>query len=248
MKEVSLNFNWQLLPKVTDTRGTLTYIEENDTLSFPIRYISFLESKNSSEVLNPYFKFSKVALVGIKGTASMNHQIVSFSTVQSKIYETTGEELKEISFSEDFVGLVISSHIGENNNKLINTLPKEYFLFPPDQDPVQIPRIFLISDVNPHSIRGSHAHKTCHQILYMLKGSCEVTLEKNGIKSKMILGRDKTFIHLPKETWLELKKFSPKSVLLVLSSEKFIEENYIRDYNLYKKYCGINTDISYREK
>ena len=83
--------------------------------------------------------------------------------------------------------------------------------------------------------RGYHAHKKLQQILICIHGSCKVLLD-NG-KEKKIISLEKPYegLYVPNNMWREMYDFSEDAVLMVLASEVYKEEDYIRDYNEFLK-------------
>ena len=79
-------------------------------------------------------------------------------------------------------------------------------------------------------VRGKHAHKSLEQILVCIHGSCKVQLD-NGIEKKIVaLERPYEGLYISNDIWREMFDFSPEAVLMVLASDYYKEEDYIRDY------------------
>ena len=105
--------------------------------------------------------------------------------------------------------------------------------------PFDIKRIFYLYDIPGGESRGAHAHKTCHQFLVAVSGSFEVTLDDGINKRTVVLNRPFYGLHIPPGIWAAEQGFSSGSVCLVLASEKYEEDDYIRDYKEFKDYYGI---------
>ena len=109
---------------------------------------------------------------------------------------------------------------------------------------VEIPfptrRLFYIYDIPGGEDRGAHAHKTCHQFLIAASGSFEVELDDGTDKRTVMLNRPYFGLHVPPGIWAAEKGFSSGAVCLVLTSETYREDDYIRDYQDYLKYAGGN--------
>lgn len=97
--------------------------------------------------------------------------------------------------------------------------------------PFQIKRVYYMYDTGEGVVRGHHAHKKLEQILVCIHGSCKVKLD-NGTESKIVL-LEKPYegLYVSSNIWREMFDFSSDAVLLVLASELYDEEDYIRDYN-----------------
>lgn len=99
--------------------------------------------------------------------------------------------------------------------------------------PFEIKRVYYLYDTKDGVHRGFHAHKSLEQILICIHGSCKVLLD-NG-KEKKIVSLEKPYegLYIPNNMWREMYEFSPEAVLLVLASEVYREEDYIRDYDIF---------------
>ena len=104
--------------------------------------------------------------------------------------------------------------------------------------PFEIKRVFYLYDIPGGESRGAHAHKTCHQFLVAVSGSFEVTLDDGRNKRTVVLDRPFYGLHIPPGIWAAEQGFSSGSVCLVLASEKYEEEDYIRDYKDYLDFVG----------
>lgn len=99
--------------------------------------------------------------------------------------------------------------------------------------PFDIERVFYIYDIPGGEDRGAHAHKECHQFLIAASGSFEIELNDGKTKRTVSLNRPNFGLHIPPGIWAAEKGFSSGSVCLVLTSHKYDESDYIRDYEEY---------------
>ena len=84
--------------------------------------------------------------------------------------------------------------------------------------------------------RGGHAHKNIYQLIVAAGGSFDVILD-DGINRKIVpLNRPYYGLMVVPGIWRELVNFSSGAVCLVLASEKYNPEDYIREYNDFLKY------------
>ncbi|GGH39967.1 WxcM domain-containing protein [Mangrovimonas yunxiaonensis] len=97
--------------------------------------------------------------------------------------------------------------------------------------PFQIKRVYYLYDVPSGAYRGGHAHKKLYQVLIALSGSFDVILDDGKDKMKITLNKPNEGLLIPTGIWRELENFSSGSVCLVLASEVFDENDYIRNYN-----------------
>jgi UDP-2-acetamido-3-amino-2,3-dideoxy-glucuronate N-acetyltransferase len=94
-------------------------------------------------------------------------------------------------------------------------------------------RYFVVFDVPSEEVRGENAHKTLHQFLVCVKGSCAVVVDDGTHRDELLLERPDLGLHIPPMVWTTQYKYSPDAVLLVLASDKYDPADYIRDYGEY---------------
>ena len=105
--------------------------------------------------------------------------------------------------------------------------------------PFEIKRVYWTYDVPGGESRGGHAHKNLFQFLVAANGSFSVTIDDGlGYKETFFLNHPYRGLLIPPGFWRTLDDFSSGAVCLVLASEFFSEEDYIRDYNYFIKYKG----------
>ncbi len=104
--------------------------------------------------------------------------------------------------------------------------------------PFEINRVFYLYDIPGGESRGAHAHKLCQQFLVAVSGAFEVLLD-DGISKRVVqLNRPNWGLHIPECIWASEINFSSGSVCLVLASERYDENDYIRDYDDYVSYIN----------
>lgn len=109
-----------------------------------------------------------------------------------------------------------------------------------DLVPFKINRIFYIYGSDSTVVRGQHANKITRFILINVSGSSKVKLD-NGHETRIIeLNKPKMGLYLENMLWKDMYDFSPDSVLLVLASEHYDADEYIRDYGDYRKLVEYN--------
>lgn len=107
--------------------------------------------------------------------------------------------------------------------------------------PFEIKRLFYIYGSDAAVVRGQHANRKSEFILVNVAGSCKVkVLNGKGGEDIFVLDKPHEGIHLPVMHWKDMYEFSPDSLLLVLSSEHFDPDEYIRDYDAFVK--EVNQD------
>lgn len=102
--------------------------------------------------------------------------------------------------------------------------------------PFKIERTYWIYDVPGGEKRGGHAYKENEELIVALSGSFDVIVDDGKEKKTFSLNRSYYGLYVPKGTWREMQNFSTNSLALILSSTKYDESDYIRDYDDFKSY------------
>ena len=93
--------------------------------------------------------------------------------------------------------------------------------------------MFILYEVPGKDVRGEHAHKELHQFLICVKGSCSVVVDNGRSRYEVQLDRPSLGLHIPPMVWATEYKFTRDAVLVVLASDVYKAEDYIRNYNEY---------------
>lgn len=97
--------------------------------------------------------------------------------------------------------------------------------------PFSIKRVFYIYGSDAEVIRGRHANRKTEFVLINVSGKSKVKVD-NGYEQRIIdLDRPRMGLYLSTMVWKDMFEFSPDSVLLVLASEHYDAEEYIRNYD-----------------
>lgn len=102
--------------------------------------------------------------------------------------------------------------------------------------PFDVKRVFYTYDIPGGESRGAHAHKECHQFLVAASGAFEVLLDDGVNKRTVLLNRPFYGLHIPPGIWASEQGFSSGAICLVLASEGYRKEDYIRDYEEFLDY------------
>ena len=98
-----------------------------------------------------------------------------------------------------------------------------------DHVPFEVKRYFVVHGVPDERIRGEHAHRTLHQFLVCLAGSCRVMTDDGSIRQDHVLDSPSKGLHIQPMIWSTQYAFTRDAVLLVLASERYDSSDYIRD-------------------
>ena len=101
--------------------------------------------------------------------------------------------------------------------------------------PFKIERVYWIYDVPGGEHRGGHAYKENQELIVAMSGSFDVHLDDGKEKMTFHLNRSYYGLYVPKGLWREMDNFSTNSLALVLSSTKFDLDDYIHDYDEFKR-------------
>jgi len=106
--------------------------------------------------------------------------------------------------------------------------------------PFELKRVYYLYDVPGGETRGGHAHKQLQQFIVAAMGSFDVILDDGFEKKRFHLNRSYYGLYIPRMVWRELDNFSSGSVCLVLASELYDREEYIYDYETFKRTAQFN--------
>lgn len=99
--------------------------------------------------------------------------------------------------------------------------------------PFEIKRVYYLYDVPAGAERGGHAHKEQQEFLIALSGSFDVILNDGQSEKTVTLNKPYEGLLIREGIWRELRNFSSGSVCLVVASEVYEEEDYIRDFDFF---------------
>jgi len=99
--------------------------------------------------------------------------------------------------------------------------------------PFRTQRFFIIYNVPNKHVRGEHAHKELHELLICIKGNCSIVVDNVTNRYEITLNRPNIGLYIPPMIWATQYKFSSDAVLLVLASDIYKADDYIRDYDEY---------------
>ena len=101
--------------------------------------------------------------------------------------------------------------------------------------PFDIKRTYWIYDVPGGEQRGSHAFKESHEFIISLSGSFDVVLNDGEKEIKYSLNRLYYGLYVPNLLWRRIENFSTNSLALIVSSISYDNNDYIRDFDEFKK-------------
>lgn len=126
------------------------------------------------------------------------------------------------------INLIEFEEIGDSRGSLISLEQMKNI-------PFEIKRIYYIFGTKKNVSRGFHAHKNLKQIAICLSGSCTFLIDDGRRKDTIRLSRPNVGLYIDGIKWREMHNFTKDCVLLVVASEHFNEEDYIRRYDEFLK-------------
>ena len=107
--------------------------------------------------------------------------------------------------------------------------------------PFNTKRVYYLYDVPGGEARGGHGHKQLQQLILAGSGSFDIIVNDGKNQRRFQLNRPDYGLYIPPGIWRELDNFSSGSISLVLASDNYEEEDYIRDFQSYKAFKKVTT-------
>ena len=102
--------------------------------------------------------------------------------------------------------------------------------------PFDVKRVYYLYDIPGGEGRGAHAHKELEQLIVAASGSFTVTLDDGKCKRSFFLNRPYQGLYVKPGLWRDLVDFSSGAVAMVLASEVYKADDYIRSYEQFIEY------------
>jgi dTDP-4-dehydrorhamnose 3,5-epimerase-like enzyme len=102
-------------------------------------------------------------------------------------------------------------------------------------------RTFVVYDVPGSHVRGAHAHRVCEQVLLCVNGCVSIALDDGVRSTEITLDSPDLAVYIPPLVWSVQYKHSADAVLVVFASQAYDAQDYIRDYDLFRKAIGLRT-------
>lgn len=106
--------------------------------------------------------------------------------------------------------------------------------------PFEIKRIYYISKVPEGVRRGFHAHKELKQFLFCPYGRIQLILENRNGREEIELSDPSIGVVIEECTWREMLWLQKDSVLCVAASDYYNVEDYIRNYEDFKRLMSVD--------
>ena len=106
--------------------------------------------------------------------------------------------------------------------------------------PFKIERVFYIYGSDSEVVRGQHANRESEFVLINVGGTSKVRIDNGHSEAVIELNKPMMGLYIPTMVWKDMYDFSEDSILLVLASTHYDGNEYIRDYEEYKKEMGVH--------
>lgn len=164
--------------------------------------------------LGAIVKGASCCITGYVGAKIISCPGVSFIPPEPGVYDTSvrGVRIYRQKVVEDLRGKLTMGETPEG----LPFVPKRYY---------------VVYGVPSLEVRGQHAHKTLHLFLACLSGECALIVDDGQTREEIVLDDPSIGLYTPPMIWSVQYKFSPDAVLLILASEEYDADDYIRDYD-----------------
>lgn len=101
--------------------------------------------------------------------------------------------------------------------------------------PFVIKRTYWIYDVPGGESRGGHAYKETDEFIVAISGGFDVTVDDGTDKKTFTLNRSYYGLYIPRGLWRTMDNFSTNSLALEFANTAYNRNDYIENYELYKR-------------
>ena len=109
--------------------------------------------------------------------------------------------------------------------------------------PFEIQRVYWLYDVPGGIARGGHAEKNNEELIIALSGAFEIVVDDGKQSKTFVLNRSYYGLYIPKGLWREIKEFSTNALALEFGSIPYSTDDYIREYEDFKRYASVDHPI-----
>jgi len=106
-----------------------------------------------------------------------------------------------------------------------------------DHLPFDVSRVYYLYEFSGEQ-RGNHAHRELEQVMIALNGGLDVKLDDGEAAVTVRLDDPSEGLYVPPGLWRTLDGFETGTVCLVLASDPYDEDDYIRDYDEFKRWSA----------
>ena len=241
------------LPKFADPRGNLSFVEQMTHIPFEIKRTYWIYDVPGGENRGGH-------------AFSQNQEFIVALSGAFDVIVDDGNTKKKFTLNRSYYGLYVPAGLWrEMENFSTNSLalefgsihyePNDYITDIVELDrhhsdrkgnlsvvengttlPFDVKRVYYLYDIPGGEGRGAHAHRNLEQLIIAASGSFTVTLDDGKNKRSFFLNRPYQGLYVKPGMWRDLVDFSSGAVAMVLASEVYQKEDYIRDYDDFLKF------------
>lgn len=100
--------------------------------------------------------------------------------------------------------------------------------------PFTIRRVYYLYDIPGGEERGGHSHHKCYEFIVAVSGSFDIQIFDGKEYRTIRLNRSNTGLLIVPGIWRVLNNFSSGSVCLVIASDFYDENDYVRYFGEFK--------------
>ena len=104
--------------------------------------------------------------------------------------------------------------------------------------PFPIRRVFWTYNIKDGNMRGDHAHRTCEMVLFPIGGCFDIEIDDGESKVMLHMDDASQGVYIPPLVWCKLMNFTKDAACISLASEEYRSEDYIHDYEEFKRLIG----------
>ena len=113
-------------------------------------------------------------------------------------------------------------------------------VFESSEIPFTVQRVFSVVNAQTGTMRGQHAHKICNQLICCVAGEVKLICEDGIERLEIVITPLSKAVLVPAGIWAEQQYLQDNSVIIVFCDQPYDESDYLRDYDEFLKWKGLN--------
>jgi len=113
-------------------------------------------------------------------------------------------------------------------------------VFESAQIPFAVNRVFSVVNAQAGATRGQHAHKICNQLICCVAGDVKLICDDGASRVEADITPLSKAVLVPAGIWAEQQYLQNNSVIIVFCDQPYDESDYLRDYDEFLKWKGLN--------
>jgi len=113
-----------------------------------------------------------------------------------------------------------------------------------ERAPFAVRRVYWVHSLRQGETRGFHAHRATEQLIVAAEGAFRIELDDGFGRREFLLDSAVRGLWVQPGLWRTIHPLAPHSLLLVLASSHFDEDDYIRDYDEFLLWAGAPARVA----